>query len=108
MEHVLCGEGCGGTGMTTSLTLTPSEVAVLGYYRALVKRDDGEFCRSLKTVAEACGVTVKTVQRCNRRFMFLGILLWAPGNSASRRGDASRGQANQYHLNLSGFYGFDV
>jgi hypothetical protein len=85
--------------------LTRSEVAVLRYYRNLRKE---QFCRSLKTIAKACGVTVKTVQRANRRFMFLGILLWTSGNSASWRPGRKKGQANRYHLNLMGFYGFDV
>lgn len=84
--------------------LTPSEVTVLRYYRSLKKK---QFCRSLKTIAKACHMSTKTVARANRRFLYLGILLWVSGNSASWRPD-SRGQANRYHLNLTGFYGFDV
>ncbi len=94
------------TTTPTPLRLTPSEVAVLRYYRRIAA-SDGYFCRSLKTIARECRIAPKTVARANHRFMLLGILLWTSGNSASWR-PRSRGQANRYDLNLTGFYGFDV
>jgi hypothetical protein len=85
-------------GLYTS-TLTPTEVTVLRYYDGL-KKTGRMFCRSLETIAAACGCSSKSVQRANDHFFALGILLWAPGNS--------RPQANWYTLDLRGITGWDT
>lgn len=85
-------------------TLTPSEIRILRFYRDF--REE-RFCCSLKTIAKACGVGTRTVQRTNNRLQELGILAWVPGNSASWRKD-SRGQANKYRLKLDGIEGSDL
>lgn len=84
--------------------VTKSELRILRFYRAFRSE---RFCCSIKTIADACDVGTKTVQRANERFREMGILAWVSGNSASWRPD-SRGQANKYRLKLSGIEGSAV
>jgi len=84
--------------------LTKSELRILQFYRAYRSE---RFCCSIKSIADACDVGTKTVQRANELFREMGILSWVSGNSASWRPD-SRGQANKYRLKLSGIEGSAV
>jgi hypothetical protein len=84
-----------------NMKLTPSEVRVLRFYRDFRKE---RFCCSIKTIAKACSVGTRTVQRANAQFQGFGILSWVSGNSASWRKN-SRGQANKYRLRLTGIEG---
>lgn len=87
-----------------SIKLTRTETRILQFYRDF--REE-RFCCSIKTIAEACSVGTRTVQRANVRFQNLGILAWVSGNSASWKKN-SRGQANKYRLVLKGLEGSDV
>jgi hypothetical protein len=89
--------------MMTNL-LTKSDIRVLQFYRTFRRE---RFCCSIKTIADACGIGTKTVQRANNNFREMGILAWVSGNSASWRPD-SRGQANKYRLVMSGIEGSAV
>jgi hypothetical protein len=84
--------------------LTKSEIHILTFYRAFRSE---RFCCSIKTIAQACDVGTRTVQRANARFQAMGILAWVSGNSASWRPN-SRGQANKYRLVMSGIEGSTV
>jgi hypothetical protein len=87
-----------------TIKLTKAETRILRFYRDF--REE-RFCCSIRTIAQACSVGTRTVQRANARFQELGILSWVSGNSASWRPD-SRGQANKYRLVLTGIDGFNV
>lgn len=90
--------------MTNLTNLTKSDIRILRFYRTFRRE---RFCCSIRTIAQACELGTRTVQRANARFQELGILAWVPGNSASWRPD-SRGQANKYRLVMSGIEGSTV
>ena len=99
---------------TTKVTakLTNAEIKVLRFYKSIGKADKAlgtglRFCRSLTTIARETGLSEKTIQRANTRFLYLGILTWVRGNSASWRA-GSKGQASKYRLMLAGTEGFAV
>jgi hypothetical protein len=84
--------------------LTKSDIRVLRFYRTFRRE---RFCCSIKTIADACDVGTRTVQRANARLQEIGILAWVSGNSASWRPN-NRGQANKYRLVMSGIEGSAV
>jgi hypothetical protein len=90
--------GSGGVRTGERMKLTKSELHILSFYRSL----GAKFCRSIKTIARETGKGTKTVQRTNDRFKSLGILMWAPGNSANG------GHANRYWLRMQGIPGHEV
>lgn len=74
--------------------LTATETRVLKLYKSLKDRD-GNFCRSVATIAEELGVSPKTVRRANAHLKQIGVLSWKSGHG---NGFGQPCQANRYWL----------
>lgn len=72
--------------------LTATETRVLKFYKSLKDRD-GNFCRSVKTLAAELGVSPKTIRRANAHLKEIGLLSWKSGHG---NGFGQPCQANRY------------
>jgi hypothetical protein len=72
--------------------LSATETRVLKFYKSLKDRD-GNFCRSVKTIAKELGVSPKTVRRANAHLKEIGLLSWKSGHG---NGFGKPCQANRY------------
>lgn len=74
--------------------LTATETRILDFYKSLKDRE-GNFCRSVATIAEELGVSPKTIRRTNTHLKEIGRLSWQSGHG---NGPGKPCQANRYKV----------